>query len=495
MGLILKFDIKIKSDKRTIASIKNYEIPINKFTFLFGESGIGKTIINKTVFGLLDSKRLDISLNESEYKKYISSVDFRDLIKYGFFVFQEPSTHLNPVEKISTQLNEGELNNGLDNSAILNELWDKEEKDFKNITDIYPLPYRPSGGEKQRLLLAMALKKMDSMIKQNSYGEFNIFLFDEPSGNLDNYFRNVFFNSLIKRFINGNFTILLITHDYSFISLINKKYSNLLDKFRFKELYKENNQLYLKDFNIAIFNSWFNNLHVEKSFKTGSKLILNFNSKFSVFGKNLIITDHLGNEANLKVHEREIVYLKAPSGAGKTTLTKIIMGLVKADVFNFQLMGMDFSNETKIDFWKKYVWGRFASMVFQHADESLNMNSTILGSLKTVAPDFVKNENAVKDFLSIFYGKFDQSFLLKKVKYLSGGQKQKLNLARSLLLNTNLLILDEPVSGMDFNSIKEVMNLIVKYKSSNKGILLISHNEDIFSKLISEESVYFLKLN
>ena len=63
---------------------------------------------------------------------------------------------------------------------------------------------------------------------------------------------------------------------------------------------------------------------------------------------------------------------------------------------------------------------------------------------------------------------------------------------RSILLETDILILDEPLNGLDFNAIKIVMNLIVQKTKEGKGIFIISHNEEIFDLLVSEVNIYYL---
>jgi ABC-type multidrug transport system ATPase subunit len=84
----------------------------------------------------------------------------------------------------------------------------------------------------------------------------------------------------------------------------------------------------------------------------------------------------------------------------------------------------------------------------------------------------------------------DYAFLNRPIKFLSGGQKQRLNLLRTLSLDTELLILDEPLNGLDFLSLKKVIDLLLTKQEEGKGILLISHNEEIFDSLGTADCVY-----
>jgi hypothetical protein len=83
----------------------------------------------------------------------------------SFFVFQEPSSHLNPLVQLGIQLREGSLAKAPDEESLLRDLWDGGGGDSIEIekapVNVYPKPYRPSGGEKQRMFLVMALKKID----------------------------------------------------------------------------------------------------------------------------------------------------------------------------------------------------------------------------------------------------------------------------------------------------------------------------------------------
>lgn len=81
----------------------------------------------------------------------------------------------------------------------------------------------------------------------------------------------------------------------------------------------------------------------------------------------------------------------------------------------------------------------------------------------------------------------------KKVKALSGGQKQRLNLLRGFLLDTGIIILDEPLNGLDFESTTRVLEMIRRKQEAGCGILIISHNEEIFEAIVPENNIYTLR--
>ncbi len=132
-------------------------------------------------------------------------------------------------------------------------------------------------------------------------------------------------------------------------------------------------------------------------------------------------------------------------------------------------------------------------MVFQHADESLNQNSKVKDVFAGLPVAVSKSENSVSNVLSeLFEEEIRREFLHTRVKYLSGGQKQRLNLLRSIVLHTDILILDEPLNGLDFATSAKVIAKIEAKLKSGVGVLLISHNEEIFDTLVAPQDVYYL---
>lgn len=492
----IRYNIEIKKNNKKIVKIDNYTIAKNKITFLFGESGIGKSLISKAIFGLIDADELNVKINGVSYKEYLEKNSLKEDIRNGFFVFQEPSTHLNPLLKLNEQINEGDLQKCEGCIEDLLTLWKgSNAEEIRKILDIYPKPYRPSGGEKQRVLCFMALKKM-AIIKKETDGLNSYFVFDEPTGSLDNYYRNLFLTILLKYFSEMHFTCTFITHDYSIITFINKNFKHLANNIEYAELYNENSNLRLKKFSSETYINWVKSIGVrlENTKEANNERILLFSSRFKIFENSFAIYKDAENlfEQNLTINTGEIVYLKAPSGEGKTTICKIIMGLLKAEQFNFVLCNLTFNEKTDLKVYQNEIWGKKAVMVFQHADEALNPNSKVKDVFKGLHG---YNKNAVVPMLKNLFDENEISvnFLNKKIIDLSGGQKQKINILRGLFLNTNLIILDEPVNGMDFESIKKVIDLIEKKRRQGAGILLISHNEEIFDNFVPPDKKYYLK--
>jgi peptide/nickel transport system ATP-binding protein len=499
----LSFNVSIASRGRTIVAIDEYAVYPGAITFLFGESGIGKSMVAKAVYGLLDPGELQVTINNRPYQEHLGRDWTRQVRTNGFFVFQEPSSHLNPLMKITRQMGEGSLKNCSGNAEqeILDKLWQNRDADaIREILDIFPKPYRPSGGEKQRVLLAMAFKKIDILHSSAHQDAPACFIFDEPTGSLDDNYRNVFLELLFRKYRQRAFTIILITHDYSTISEIYRSHRDLLDRIHFKELSRvqeSQSQVVLKDFSPQEYISWLHGTTPQQNAGGADPhdQVVRVRPRFSVFGRNLTIFKDASRtqETDLVINRGEMVYLKAPSGVGKTTLAKILMGLYRAQNISIQLCGLSITKKTGRRVWERRIWGGLAGMVFQHADEALNLQSTVRESFYGLP---LKRKCTFDQIMlhlsSLFDSRIDTVFLRKKVAYLSGGQKQRLNLLRTLILSTDLVILDEPLNGLDFASIKKVLALIEEKRAQGAALLMISHNEEIFDHLIGSGHVYYL---
>jgi ABC-type multidrug transport system ATPase subunit len=132
-------------------------------------------------------------------------------------------------------------------------------------------------------------------------------------------------------------------------------------------------------------------------------------------------------------------------------------------------------------------------MVFQHADEALDLEATVAETFSGLPLGYQLNgERLHIELAELFEGGVTDSFLSKKVKYLSGGQKQRLNLLRTIILRPDLVILDEPLNGLDFDSVRKVIDLLEEKRKAGSALLMISHNEEIFDALVDKEHCYYL---
>lgn len=174
-----RFDIRVSSGSRLLVDVRGFSLRRGEITLLFGESGIGKSLIGKALFGIVDDPLLRVEINGIDADRYYAAPDVAASKKDGFFVFQEPSSHLNPLATLDAQMREGDLAACDDPVRVVGTLWgEDEQRDLARILPVFPTAYRPSGGEKQRILIGMAFEKME-LAASSGEQRRGLFVFDE----------------------------------------------------------------------------------------------------------------------------------------------------------------------------------------------------------------------------------------------------------------------------------------------------------------------------
>lgn len=177
-------------------------------------------------------------------------------------------------------------------------------------------------------------------------------------------------------------------------------------------------------------------------------------------------TKKLISNFNISIYHNEIWTLMAPSGSGKSTLLKYILGNKESD---FSYNGDIYVNEIKIN--RRSITERDISMIFQN--DLLFPHMTIIQNL-----NFVNKSNNLKAIDLLKENKLDHIANSMPDK-ISGGEKSRVLLIRVLLLETSVILLDEPFNGLDTETkfkTKDFFNKnLLKF---NKIALMVTHNED-----------------
>ena len=194
-----------------------------------------------------------------------------------------------------------------------------------------------------------------------------------------------------------------------------------------------------------------------------SGLIVNKISKS--FGSKPIVRD-----LSLNIKKGEIVGLLGPNGAGKTTTFYMIVGLVKPDTGSIILDKIDVSDLPI------YIRGeRGISYLPQEPSifRGMNVEDNIMSIIEIIEKDKSKHIIILENLLN----EFDIAHVRKsKSIVLSGGERRRLEIARTLASNPSYLLLDEPLTGIDPVSIEEIKIIIKRLKRKNIGILITDHN-------------------
>jgi peptide/nickel transport system ATP-binding protein len=200
------------------------------------------------------------------------------------------------------------------------------------------------------------------------------------------------------------------------------------------------------------------------------------------------------DQVSFEVEDRQIVSLIGESGSGKSTIGKMILGLLSKSSGTISFNGADTSFLYKNDL-KEYY--RHVQGVFQDPFSSYNPIFKADRVFKLIKDEFFpgvevcewqeKVENALKSV-----GLNPENVLNKFPHQLSGGQLQRLLIARTLLLNIKFLVADEVISMLDASTRIDVLNLLADLKARGLSILFITHDLCL-GYYISDQSVILYK--
>ena len=184
----------------------------------------------------------------------------------------------------------------------------------------------------------------------------------------------------------------------------------------------------------------------------------------SIRGKKIV------SKVSIEIHESDIFGLLGPNGAGKTTTFYIIAGLMNPDDGEIKLSNQDIS---KLPMHKRSKLG----IKYLPQEPSVFQNLTVYENLLGLAELSFKNNKDITDFVSSSIEEFGLSDITKlKGRQLSGGQRRKVEIARTLAAKPKIILLDEPFAGIDPIAIEDIKKVLKKLSGKGIGILITDHN-------------------
>jgi lipopolysaccharide export system ATP-binding protein len=175
-------------------------------------------------------------------------------------------------------------------------------------------------------------------------------------------------------------------------------------------------------------------------------------------------------DVSLSVDRGEVVGLLGPNGAGKTTCFYSIMGLVKPDSGRILLDGRDI---TGLPMYRRAVLGIGYLPQETSIFRGLTVAQNIMAVLEVAEPDREAREQKLEQLL--------QEFSIDRLRdspamALSGGERRRCEIARSLAAEPSIMLLDEPFAGIDPISISDIRDLVGELKKRDIGVLITDHN-------------------
>ena len=486
------------NSKKTLLSVKDLSVSfntqnglvniINNISFdifsgenlaIVGESGSGKSVTALSLLRLHDEANTRYSNGTIDYQgKNLLTLDQSEMEdvrgKNISMIFQEPMTSLNPVFTIGQQIEEVlSLHQNMDKAEKQRrviELLDRVGiRDPEHKVNVYP--HTLSGGQRQRVMIAMALACDPSLL-----------IADEPTTALDVTIQQQILDLLSDIQQDTNMSVLLITHDL-----------NLVRRFAHRVCVMHQGEIVESNEAEKVFNSPENEytkflLDSEPdkkiaSIQSGSDIVLsadNLRCYFPVhkgFFKRKVDEVKAVDDVTLSLKSGETLGIVGESGSGKTTLGLAMFRLLSSSG-KIRFKGQDV---TAFSEKQMRPLRRHFQIVFQDPFSSLSPRLTVRQiieeGLRLHFPTLNSSQRLQKIIDVLNEVDLEEDILWRYPHEFSGGQRQRIAIARTVVLEPDVILLDEPTSALDVSVQKQVLALLAQLQvKRHLSYLFISHD-------------------
>ena len=194
---------------------------------------------------------------------------------------------------------------------------------------------------------------------------------------------------------------------------------------------------------------------------------------------------------NLNIQKGESVIIQGPNGCGKSTLIKLLNGIIFPMEGSYTYQGHEITEKTLKDNRFAKWFHQQMGYVFQNADTQLFCGS-VEEEIAFGPTQMGLSEEEIKQRTEDCLKLFGIEKLRERPPYhLSGGEKRKVSLACILSMNPEVLILDEPLAGLDESTQEMLIDFLKKFHEAGKTLIIITHN----NQLAKELGTRFIKMN
>lgn len=198
------------------------------------------------------------------------------------------------------------------------------------------------------------------------------------------------------------------------------------------------------------------------------------------YGEKVVLKD-----INLAVSKGEVVGLLGPNGAGKTTLFYTIVGLIKANSGKVLLGNDDITN------FPMYMRAQMGIGYLPQENSifrGMSVEENILSVLEIIEKNKKQRVKKLKELLE----EFSIEHIRKSPALaLSGGERRRVEIARTLTSNPSFILLDEPFAGVDPIAVNDIMSMVKHLKSKEIGVLITDHNVRETLKIVDRAYIVY----
>ncbi len=199
--------------------------------------------------------------------------------------------------------------------------------------------------------------------------------------------------------------------------------------------------------------------------KAGNRHILEGKGLYRTYGQREVVRN-----VSLEVHRGEIVGLLGPNGAGKTTTFYILTGMIRPTAGQ---VGLDGEDITQMPMYLRARKG----IGYLSQEPSVFTRLTVEDNLRLVLQVSGLNEDEQKERLEKLLMELHITHIRKsRASTLSGGERRRTEIARSLVANPSFMLLDEPFSGVDPIAVEEIQHIVLQLRERNIGVLITDHS-------------------
>lgn len=473
----------------------NFKIYPGQTLALLGESGSGKSLTAHSILQLLpwgtthapESQimlldRNVLALPEIELRK----IRGKDVA----MIFQEPMTSLNPVLRVDEQIEEVfSLHRHFQRKAYQDEvtkLLDAVQiQNSKRVQRCFP--HELSGGMRQRVMIAMALA-----------GNPKLLIADEPTTALDVVTQAQILNLLKKLQVEFGMSLLFITHDLKIAAKISDnivvmKQGTVVEQGQTQDILHHPKHAYTKHLFSVAPKSIPDNIDAEaENVLSVQNLSVYFPVHRGFFKKTTEVVRAV-DDVSLVIKSGETLGLVGESGSGKTTLAKAVLALIKPTAGQISLLNTPLNTLSDSKLRKKR--NEF-QIIFQDPFSSMDPRMRVIDILQEgmLALDIGSDPEERIERIDVLMQQvgLDSNWKYRYPHQFSGGERQRLCIARALSVSPRLIVCDEPTSSLDASVGAEVIDLLIELqKEYELSYLFITHNISLIKAMAHNMMVMY----